>query len=145
MFFGKHVSRLDVKNRFSVPPRLREQVSTSIYIIQGFDQNLLVLTMSAFQEISKRVTSLNITDPLARQLLRLILGTAHELTMDTHGHIRIPEELKEYAGLDGEILLVGQGNYMEIWSPQLWNEQEAQLKDASANASRFSALMLATH
>ena len=65
--------------------------------------------------------------------------------MDTHGHIRIPEELKEYAGLDGEILLVGQGNYMEIWSPQLWNEQEAQLKDASANASRFSALMLATH
>lgn len=145
MFLGKHPSRLDAKNRFSIPPRLREQVSANMYIIQGFDQNLLVLTVNAFQEISRKAMSLNIADPLARQLLRLILSTAHELKMDAKGHIGIPDELKEYAGLDEEILLIGQGNYLEIWSPEHWNEQEVQLRDANANASKFSTLMLVTH
>lgn len=143
MFLGKHSLRLDAKNRFSVPPKLREQVSASIYIIQGFDQNLLVLPVNAFQELAGKATALNIADPLARQLQRLILGTAHELSLDAQGHIMVPAELKEYAGLKQEILLIGQGNYMEVWSPDHWNEQEAQLMDANSNAAKFSGLMLA--
>ena len=144
MFLGKHSSKLDKYNRLSTPSRFREELSSSIYITQGFDRNLLVLTRAAFQEIYRRVVSLNIADPLARVLLRLILGTAHEVRMDKSGYLTIPDELKEFANLRGNILLVGQGDYFEIWSTELWGHQEAQLKDADTNSSRFSGLIVAT-
>ena len=111
---------------------------------QGFDRNLQVLTANAFQEIYRRVTSLNIADPLARLLLRLILGTATEMGVDKSNHLMIPENLKEYANLQGNILLVGQGDYFEIWAPDLWARQETQLRDAETNSARFSLLTVAT-
>ncbi len=88
--------------------------------------------------------SLNIADPLARLLLRLILGTAHELGLDADGQLTVPQELREFASLQKDILLVGQGEYFEIWASDLWDQQETQLRDAEANASRFSALTVAT-
>jgi len=90
------------------------------------------------------VVSLNIADPLARILLRLILGTAHEVHLDKNGHLPIPDELKEFANLHEDVLVVGQGDYFEIWSADLWNNQETQLKDADTNSSRFSQLTVAT-
>ena len=144
MFLGKHSSKLDKYNRLSTPSQFREELSNRSYITQGFDRNLLVLTRDAFQEIYRRVVSLNIADPLARILLRLILGTAHEVHLDKNGHLPIPDELKEFANLHEDVLLVGQGDYFEIWSADLWNNQETQLKDADTNSSRFSKLTVAT-
>jgi MraZ protein len=122
----------------------REGLSSAVYITEGFDRNLLVLTSNAFQEIYERVGSLNIADPLARLLLRLILGTAHEAKADLNGYLAIPDELKDFAELHQDILLIGQGDYFEIWSPDLWNKQEIQLRDAETNSGRFSALVIAT-
>lgn len=111
---------------------------------QGFDRNLQVLTAGAFQEIYRRVTSLNIADPLARLLLRLILGTATELEMEKNNRIMIPEDLKNFANLQEDVVLVGQGDYFEIWAPDQWSLQEAQLRDAETNPARFSLLTVAT-
>lgn len=109
---------------------------------QGFDRNLQVLTAEAFQEIYRTAISLNVANPLARLLLRLILGTAQESGVDAEGQLVIPEELKQFANLQNDILLIGQGEYFEVWAPDLWNQQEAQLRDAETNANRFSALTL---
>lgn len=111
---------------------------------QGFDRNLQVLTAGAFQEVYRRATALNITDPLARLLLRLFLGTAVELAVQDGTTCKIPGELKAYANLGEDLLLIGQGDYFEIWAPELWSQQEAQLRDSDANASRFSALTITT-
>ncbi len=56
----------------------------------------------------------------------------------------IPDNLKEFANLHDDILLIGQGDYFEIWAPDLWNMQEAQLRDAETNSARFSMLTIAT-
>ncbi|MGA7606285.1 MAG: division/cell wall cluster transcriptional repressor MraZ, partial [Anaerolineales bacterium] len=56
----------------------------------------------------------------------------------------IPDELKEFANLNEDVLLVGQGDYFEIWSADLWNNQESQLRDADTNSDRFSRLNVAT-
>ncbi len=140
MFLGKFSRTLDDTSRFSVPPAFRGSLARGAYVTQGFDRNLQVLTTDAFQGIYRNVTSLNIASPVARSLLRLILGNAHESTVDANGDLTIPEELKDFADLDKDIFLVGQGEYFEIWSPSQWAQQEAQLRDAEANASRFSAL-----
>lgn len=144
LFLGKHLCTLDRKNRLLAPPVFREQFPGGLYITRGFERNLLVFRTSAFQEIYHRATSLNITDPLSRLLLRLILGTAHELEMDNDGHLTIPNDLKDFANLGSSIFLIGQGDYFEIWAPELWAKQEIELSDAATNTSRFSALSVAT-
>ncbi len=144
MFLGKFSRTLDAKSRFSVPSSYRGALDGRAYVTQGFDRNLQVLTNGAFQEIYRTVVALNIANPLARLLLRLVLGTAHELGVDANGQLTIPEELKDFANLHEDIFLIGQGEYFEIWSPELWDKQEAQLRDAEANAGRFSALTVST-
>jgi MraZ protein len=108
---------------------------------QGFDRNLQVLTAGAFQQLYRQAVSLNVADPLARLLLRLVLGNAVEFPQARTG-LAIPDSLKEYAGLNENVLLIGQGDYFEIWAPDVWSEQEAELRDVKANASRFAALRL---
>ena len=110
---------------------------------QGFDRNLQVLTADAFRHVYRQAASLNSADPLARLLLRLFLGSAVELPQ-ARTSLAVPDNLKEYAGLQVNVLLVGQGDYFEIWAPDLWSEQESQLRDVGVNASRFAALTLAT-
>ena len=144
MFLGKYASVLDSKNRLSVPSAFNDKVLDGVYMTQGFDRNLLVLTTDAFEEIYRRVKSLNIADPLARLLLRMILSTADRVETDKDGFITIPVELIQFANLDKEVLFIGQGDYFEIWSPGLWRKQEAQLNDADTNAARFSTLTIAT-
>ena len=142
MFLGKFSRSLDGRSRFSVPPAFRGSLARGAYVTQGFDRNLQVLTAEAFQEVYRTAISLNVANPLARLLLRLILGTAQESGVDADGQLLIPEELKQFANLQNDILLIGQGEYFEVWAPDLWNQQEAQLRDAEANANRFSALTL---
>ncbi len=111
---------------------------------RGFDRNLQVLSTGAFRQMYTRAMSLNIADPLARLLLRLFLGSAVELEPDKRGTVTVPDELKAFAGLHEDLLLVGQGDYFEIWAPDLWSQQEAQLQDVEANSSRFSTLGVST-
>jgi MraZ protein len=144
LFLGKFSITVDPKNRFSIPAAFRTQLAGGAYMTQGFDRNLQVLTTNAFQEIYRRVMSLNIADPLTRLLLRLILGTATELGVNKNYVLTIPDNLKEYANLDENILLIGQGDYFEIWSPDLWARQESLLRDAETNSDRFALLTVAT-
>ena len=140
LFLGKFSRTLDTENRFSVPSGFREQLTSGAYLTQGFDRNLQVLTTGAFQRVYHTVMNLNLANPLARLLLRLILGTAHEITINEKGELIIPTELGQFADLRADILVIGQGEYFEIWSPDLWKEQEIKVRDAEVNSSRFSAL-----
>ncbi len=143
MLLGKFSRTMNKQNRFALPPQFGAELAGGAYITQGFDRNLQVLSAGAFKEICSRVMALNIADPLARMLLRLILGNAHEFRTDEHDSVEIPEELREFAHLSQEVLLVGQGDYFEIWSPEFWASQEAELRDAETNARRFAALTIA--
>jgi MraZ protein len=126
-----------------MPSAFKAELTGGAYMTQGFDRNLQVLTAGAFQELYRRTAALNTADPLARLLLRLFLGSAVEVPQP-RTNVAIPDNLKEYAGLQQNVLLIGQGDYFEIWSPDLWSEQESQLRDAEANASRFATLTLGT-
>jgi MraZ protein len=142
MFLGQHQSSFEADNRLAVPARFRDLLAQGAYITQGFDRNLLVLSADAFQAIYARFTALNIADPLARLLLRMILGSATELEIDASGHMLVPSKLREFAGLEADAVLVGQGEYIEVWTPGAWQQQELRLQDVEANAGRFAGLVL---
>ncbi len=142
MFLGRYQHSLDNKGRLTIPSRFREALGEGAYVVQGFDGNLMVLTPEVFRVLYERVNRLSITDPKARLLRRLILSAAAEVELDRSGRILIPPYLREAAGLDGEVVLVGVGDYFEIWSAEAWHRQLEALQDAEANAERFAALNL---
>lgn len=146
MFLGEYHHSLDNKDRLTVPARYRELLDDGAYILRGFDRNLMVLTTKAFEAISHRLDQLSMTDPLARALRRLIIGSATHLEVDKAGRILIPDFLCQKAGLssDQEAILVGQGSYFEIWSSDEWALQQQALDQAEANAERFKVLDLST-
>jgi MraZ protein len=144
MFLGQYVHSFDEKSRLTVPARYRELIAEGAFVVQGLDRNLMVLTPAAFEIIYQRIMAMNLTDPTARLLRRVILGNASQLDVDKAGRILLPQPLREFAGLDGEAVLVGQGDYFEIWEPALWQQQVNQVQDAEANAQRFATLDLKT-
>lgn len=144
MLIGLHTSILDTMNHLPMPAEFGDQFNDGLYITQGFDRNVMILTKSAFEKVYERVTSLNLADPLARILLRMILGTAYHTNIEPDGHIPIPGVLKEFAQLSDDVILIGLGDYVEVWSPELWAQQEEQLVNADANANRFSTLVIST-
>ena len=143
MFLGQYQLLLNDDNSLVIPKSFREFFPDGAYITRGFEQNLLVMSSRGFEEIHKRAAGLNITDPLARLLRRLILGNASRLEMDKAGHVVIPQALRSFASLDKEIVLVGQGDYFEVWAPANWDKQAAELLDFDANSGRFAGLELA--
>ena len=137
MFFGKYPLLLSEKRQFILPSIFLNEMRNTAYIVQGFDQNLLLLTQQAFTAIYTQIKGTSISDPLARLLKRLFLGGVAEVEIDNLGQIELPFNLYEYAGLGKEIILVGQGDYLEIWSPSLWQQQMESLSDFDVNTNRF--------
>jgi MraZ protein len=100
------------------------------------------MTPNTFQEIYARLSALNITDPLVRLLLRMFLGKANYVENLENETISLPQDLLTYANLESNVVVVGQGDYVEVWSSDLWEQQQTEIQDAHANAQRFSSLTI---
>ncbi len=143
MFLGQYRHSIDEKGRLTIPVRFRELLAEGAYVTQGFEKNLMVLTSPTFQTISKRVNQMSLTESRARELRRLLFSTANYIDPDKNGRILIPQFLRELAELENDVVLVGVGEYFEIWPNDSWDAQYDKLKDTEANAQRFEGLSLA--
>jgi MraZ protein len=142
MFLGEYHHNLDSKDRLTVPAKYREDLGDELYFVQGFDLSLMAMPNQTFEKVLQRLQALNIADPDVRLLNRRILGSATQVGVDKNGRVLIPEFLRRRVGLDSELVLVGQGAYFEIWSPEEWAKQEAAQLDTEANNQRFKVLDL---
>jgi MraZ protein len=145
MFLGHFQHNLDDKGRLMIPARFREMLEGGAYITQGFDRCLMVLTETYFRQVYERIEAMNLADPTARLLRRLIFANAYPVEVDKVGRILVPQNLRAYLQIEAEAIVAGQGEYFEVWRPAEWNEQMALLQDPDANNQRFSALDLGKH
>ena len=143
-FLGQYRHTIDPKGRLTVPARFREVLNDGAIITRGFDRNLMVMTETVFSIMNNQVSANSITDPTARDLKRLLFSGADKVTPDGNGRILIPSFLREQFSLDGEAVLVGVGDFFEIWSPDEWDQRMKILLDTDANAQRFAGLDLST-
>jgi len=144
LFLGHYAAEIKLNNRLPLPKGFREQISDGVYATQGFDRNVMMFPKSTFDRLYQHIISLNITDPLARLFLRMFLGTAMLLEVEGDGALALPDDLSDFAGLARDTIMVGQGDYFELWSPDQWEGQKAQIVDFQANAQRFSAFTIST-
>jgi MraZ protein len=143
MFLGHFQHNLDDKGRLMIPARFRELLEGGAYVTQGFDKCLMVLTEAYFKQVYERIEAMNLADPTARLLRRLIIANAYPVEVDKVGRILVPQNLRAFLGIaNGELVVAGQGEYFEVWTPDEWNAQMALLQDPEANNARFSTLDL---
>ena len=145
MFLGRYHHTVDEKGRLTVPARYRDLLAAEgAYLTQGFDQNINVYPIPIFERISLRVNRLSMTDPSARLLRRLMFSNAELVVLDKAGRILVPHFLREDLKLDSEAVIVGMGDYFEIWSPNQWVGQTAMMEENEPIAVRFMDLDLST-
>ena len=137
-FNGEYRHQIDDKGRLAVPSKMRAQLSGTIHVAQWLDTCLAILPNSEWDVIAGKVAALPMTDQRTRALERRLYGKAVELEMDAQGRILLPLNLREFAGLEGEVVVVGTRNRVEIWSKERWAEQSAGLDDDAAFANLIS-------
>jgi len=143
MFLGQFQHNLDDKGRLMVPARYRDFLATGAFVTQGFDKCLMVMTDAYFKQVYEELSNMNLADPTARMVRRLILSNAYSVEVDKVGRILVPQNLREFLGItSGELTVAGQGEYFEVWTPAEWKAQMDSLQDVEANAQRFSTLNL---
>jgi MraZ protein len=142
MFLGRYEHTVDEKGRLTIPVRYRELLENGAYVSQGFDNNLMVLPAPSFEQIYSHVNQMSMTDPTARQFKRFVFSSAERVEFDRAGRMLLPAFLREAAKLNGTAIIVGVGDYFEIWSPEYWGQQNDLLQDTETNNQRFAALNL---
>lgn len=127
MFRGPSKVTLDAKGRLAIPSRHRERILTrangALVATVDRDYCLLIYPLPEWEEIERKLVRLPSLNKVARKLQRLMLGYATELEMDTQGRILLPKELREFAGIERDAILIGQGNKFELWDEKRWTER----------------------
>ncbi len=123
MIIGDHRHRLDEKGRVTLPSKFRPYLGGQLVITKGLDRCLFIFPMSRWEELVAKLDSLPLSSRDARRARRWLIGGAHVVEPDRAGRIIIPQTLREYAGIDQEVIIAGLHTYLEIWSPEAWQEE----------------------
>jgi MraZ protein len=120
MFWGEYAHHLDDKGRLIIPARFRPHLKQGAILTRGLDRNLVIYPQEAWQAVSEHLNQMPITHPTSRALRRLLFSGAVELSLDRQGRALIPGYLRDYASLDGEVLVAGMETFLELWQPARW-------------------------
>ena len=133
MFLGRFAHNLDEKGRLAVPARFRASLDDGVVLTRGMDRCVAAYPMPAWEELAGKIAALPMADPNARQFRRMVFAEAANLTLDRQGRIVVPPELREYAGIDRDAVIIGVHTSFEIWSPSGWEATQA-LVDSDADS-----------
>jgi MraZ protein len=139
-FTGEYRHQIDDKGRLAVPSKMRVLLAGTFYVARWLDACLAILPGNEWDAIADKVAGLPMTDPRSRALERRLYGGAVEMELDRQGRILVPQHLREFAGLQGEVFVIGARSHAEIWAPDRWDAQRAVLDDDAAFAAAISGL-----
>ena len=131
MFRGSSFHTIDSKGRIIVPARVRNIIKaddSNGVMISRMDNGLVAYTFEEWRKIESRVLSLAEKSNNMRRFRRVFIGGAFECKCDKQDRILIPPTLRQYAGLDREIVLVGVLAHFEIWSRENWEKENLNME-----------------
>ena len=120
MFMGEYNHTIDAKGRLIIPSKFRESLGDEFVVTKGMDGCLFVYDNEEWKKFEEKLLSLPMMDKQVRQFTRYFLAGAASVEVDKQGRILIPAVLREFAGLDKDVVLVGVASRIEIWSKDRW-------------------------
>ncbi len=133
MFLGTYTPKLDDKGRLILPAKFRDELAEGLVVTRGQDRCLYVFSANEFAAMHERLREAPITSKQGRDYLRVFLSGAHAETPDKQHRVTIPPALRQYAGLERDLAVIGAGSRAEIWDAETWQrylaEQEAAFSE----------------
>lgn len=141
MFFGEFEHALDAKGRLIIPAKFRELLGTSFVITRGMDGCIFGYPASRWETLQAQLDDLPLTKKDARAFVRFFYAAAAECELDKQGRVMIPANLRQYAKLEKQCVIVGVSDRFEIWSAAKWHafetETAANFDDLAENLIDF--------
>ena len=122
MFMGEHNHTIDAKGRLIIPAKFREALGEEFILTRGLDGCLSIYPMDEWKSFEEKLKALPLTDKNARAFLRFFVAGATSCELDRQGRILVPGTLREFAGLEKEVVLTGNLTRIEVWSKEKWIE-----------------------
>jgi MraZ protein len=134
MFLGTHHPRLDDKGRLTLPAKFRDELAGGLMVTKGHDHCLFVFPRAEFEQMARRVAQAPITNEGVRAYQRYLFAGTDEQRPDGQGRITITLELRKYAGLTKDCVVIGAVNRLEIWDSSAWQTYLDEHEDSYAQA-----------
>lgn len=135
MFLGTYEPKLDDKGRLILPAKYRDELAGGLVLTRGQERCIYVFPMREFERLHEQLRSAPVTSKQARDYLRVFLSGATDELPDKQGRVTIPAALREYAGLDRDLAVIGAGSRVEIWDATAWatylEEQETAYSETA--------------
>jgi MraZ protein len=132
MFLGTHTPKLDDKGRFFLPAKFREELNGGLVITRQPDRCLAIFTPAAYQAAADRMIAGSSSIAKVRSVQRMFASGADSSTPDSQGRITVPEHLRNYAGLQREIVVIGALDHIEVWDTEAWTSYATAQEEAFA-------------
>ena len=138
---GEYQHNVDTKGRLIIPSKFREHLDDSFVLTRGLDNCLFGYPMNEWRKLEEKLKELPVTKKDARAFTRFFFSGATEVEIDKQGRINIPNNLRSYAKMDKECVVLGVSNRLEIWAKDAWDnyyvESEDSFNDIAENMIGF--------
>lgn len=141
MFMGEYNHSVDTKGRLIIPAKFREALGEEFVVTKGLDGCLFIYSQEEWKNIEETFRNTPLTTKDARKFSRFFFAGAASCELDKQGRILIPSNLREFAGLEKDVVLAGVFNKIEIWSKDRWMD-EGNYDDMDEVAERMAELGL---
>ncbi|NLW08938.1 MAG: division/cell wall cluster transcriptional repressor MraZ [Firmicutes bacterium] len=130
MFMGEYQHSLDEKSRLIIPARFRDDLGEKFVLTRGLDRSLFLYPLQEWKAIEEKMKTLSTTQADARAFVRLFFSGAVECEPDKQGRISIPPHLREHAGIQRDLYILGVSTRIEIWAREVWEEYAKKAEEA---------------
>lgn len=136
---GTYSHSVDDKGRVVMPVKFKKELGLDFIITAGYDDTLMVMSLAEWEKFKARFD--NAPPSKVRWIKRYFIGNMFEATTDKQGRMQIPQQLREKIGVGTEVVLVGNGDMVEIWTPERWEASQNML-DCDSIASSMDELIV---
>ncbi len=122
MLIGEYEHSVDTKGRLIMPAKLRDEIGYKFIVTKGLDGCLFVFPLKEWEIFQEKLRALPVSDKNARNFTRFFFAGAIECEIDKQGRFLVSSNLREFAGLDKDVIIIGMNSRLEIWSKEKWQQ-----------------------
>jgi len=140
VLLGEYEYTVDDRGRLAIPARLREPFLSGLVLARGLEPCIVVYPTARWNGLADRMTDLPPNSTDARRWQRAIFPSAFQAELDRQGRVLLPQTLRDYAGIEANVVIIGMHSTLEIWSRDAWRTEQALLNEQAASIAEAVSL-----
>ena len=140
MFLGEFMHTVDDKGRLTMPAKFRTALEQGVVVTRGLDGCLFIFPLAYFSTLAQKAGELPITHTDGRDFTRMLFSGASDLELDKQGRVLLPQVLREFAHINGEVAVVGVNTRIEVWGVEAWKARREKFEGGALDAEHWAQL-----